>query len=84
VEPKGSSALGEELTVNNNMYEQMLTTKSLIVDLFIVTIVSSSHLQHSDGAAFRRKRIESKAATKSAPPLRLRQGWGKSREVSIG
>ena len=66
------------------MYEQMHTIKSLIVGLFIVTIVSPSHLQRCDVAAFRRKRIESKAATKSAPPLRLRQGWGKSREVSIG
>ena len=72
MEPKGSSALGEELTANNNMYEQMLTTKSLIVGLFIVTIVSPSHLQHSDGAAFRRKRIESKAATRfELPPQKV-------------
>jgi hypothetical protein len=62
----------EELTTNNNMYEQMHTTKSLIVNLFIVTIVSSSHLQHSDGAAFRRKRIESKAATRlELPPQKV-------------
>ena len=72
MEPEGSCALREELTTNNNMYEQMHTIKSLIVGLFIVTIVSPSHLQRSDGAAFRRKRIESKAATRlELPPQKV-------------
>ncbi len=66
------------------MYEQMHTTKSLIVGLFIVTIVSPSHLQRSDGAAFRRKRIESKAATRlELPPQKVPHPCGSARVGQI-
>jgi hypothetical protein len=79
VEPKGSSALGEELTVNNNMYEQMLTTKSLIVGLFIVTIVSPSHLQPRwGGLQAKEDRIKSrhKKCPTPATPARVGQIQG--------
>jgi len=59
------------------MYEQMNTTKSLIVGLFIVTIVSPSHLQHSDGAAFRRKSKHQK------PPQKVPHPCGSARVGQI-